>query len=75
MARRYIRVIPKETERSLNDIGETVAELIDANDRVSQIQPPTKHPRGGYSVFLDFDDAQIEPVLNYLRQNGWLPCI
>lgn len=75
MSQRYLRVISESTERSLNDIEKTVDELIAANDRVLQVRPPTKHPRGGYAVFLDFNDSQIEPVLTFLSEKRWLPCI
>ncbi len=70
--RRYIRVIPDVT---IDDAVAELQSLIDANPAISEVQPPTRHPRGGFSLFLDFGDSEFEAVLQYLSKNGWRPCI
>ena len=72
---RYIRVIEDSVKSSHDDIQVVVDSLLRANTQVSTCKPIEQHQRGGFSIFLDFPDSEIESVFDYLRENGWLPCI
>jgi len=72
---RYIRVVSDSPHTDLNDVIAAVTTLIETNSAVSIIRPPAHHPRGGYSLFLDFPDIEVESVIQYLVDRGWRPCI
>ncbi|REJ68191.1 MAG: hypothetical protein DWQ31_08655 [Planctomycetota bacterium] len=73
--RNYFRVVDKSNEPGIENVAAVVRALIESNPTISELRPPERQPRGGYSLLLDVPDEDVEVVLKHLRDSDLLPCI
>ncbi len=71
----YFRVLPDDPNCTVADLRAAVEAVTDLYPAVSQQQPPTAHPRGGFSLFLALPKAEAEEILVHFAEQGWRPCI
>ena len=71
---RYIRVISKEPTDSADDLRRVLDLLLAAVPGTSEFKLMSPHSKGGFSLFLEFADDEIQELLVFLSDNGWAPC-
>lgn len=75
--RLYWRVIHSERgdeegdPRALSDLVEFFA-ADTGRDHVRLLQPPERHPKGGWRLLFDLQAEDKQPLVEFLYAQGWL---
>ncbi|MDA8743267.1 hypothetical protein N9N28_01425 [Rubripirellula amarantea] len=70
----YIRVVADSPTDGADDLRNVLDDLISTLPATSECDPMLPHPKGGFRIFLQFPDDEIQTVLEFLTSNGWMPC-
>jgi hypothetical protein len=70
----YFRVVSRSETDDADDLRRVVASILDTLPQTSECSPMTPHPKGGFSVFLDHRDDDVETIMTIFAENGWMPC-
>ncbi|MCA8920371.1 MAG: hypothetical protein KDD82_01105 [Planctomycetes bacterium] len=67
----YLRVIPADDAWGDDQVAAVLAEL---SPEVTQTKPFERHPRGGFSLFLEFPDGKQVELATWLHERGLWCC-
>jgi len=71
---RYIRVVSEAPTGTADDLRLVIDMLVASIPSTSEYASMSPHLKGGFSLFLEFPDDQLQHLLEKLTANGWMPC-
>ena len=70
----YFRVISHSGTSDAADLQRVVGELLASTSGVSEYDAIKPHNKGGYCLFLNYPDNDVQTIIKFLTDNDWMPC-